>query len=176
MRLYTRHDHDTRRERDAPEIARADLAETALELHAQGEADLAAFPWFEPPPAAALAAADELLVPLGRRMLRFPAHPRQARLLCEAEDQGVAREGALVAALLSARELRVERRGPGAAARIAADSDLIEDLDAMLTSLASTATSSSASITTLDGARVPLPPPANTISALRARRRPTRSG
>ncbi len=148
VRLYTRHDHDTRRERDAPEIARADLAETALELHAQGEADLAAFPWFEPPPAAALAAADELLVrlgavdgrgqvsPLGRRMLRFPAHPRQARLLCEAEEQGVAREGALVAALLSARELRVERRGPGAAARIAADSDLIEDLDAMLTARA----------------------------------------
>ncbi|HVV85420.1 MAG TPA: helicase-related protein, partial [Kofleriaceae bacterium] len=101
LRLYTRHDHDTRRERDAPEIARTDLAEAALELHAQGEADLAAFPWFEAPPAAALAAADELLVrlravdargavtPLGRRMLRFPAHPRQARLLVEAEDQGV---------------------------------------------------------------------------------------
>ena len=144
VRLYTKHDHDTRRERDAPEIARADLAEAALELHAQGEADLAAFPWFEAPPAASVTAADELLrrlgavdatgrvSALGRRMLRFPAHPRQARLLVEAEDQGVAREGALLAALLAARELRVERRGPGAAARIAADSDLIEDLDAIL--------------------------------------------
>ncbi len=144
VRLYTRHDHDTRRERDAPEIARADLAEAALELHAAGEADLTAFPWFEAPPTAALAAADELLVRLGavdgaghvtargRRMLRFPAHPRQARLLVEAEDQGVAREGALVAALLAARELRVERRGPGAVAKIAADSDLLEDKDALL--------------------------------------------
>ncbi len=144
LRLYTRHDHDTRRERDAPEIARADLAEAALELHAAGFAALADFPWFEAPPGAASAAADELLRRLGavdergavtatgRRMLRFPAHPRQARLLVEAERRGVAREGAVLAALLGARELRSERRGPGAAARIAADSDLIEDLDALL--------------------------------------------
>ena len=144
LRLYTKHDHDTRRERDAPEVARADLAEAALELHAAGFARLADFPWFEAPPPAAADAADELLgrlgavdargavTALGRRMLRFPAHPRQARLLVEAERKGVAREGAILAALLGARELRVERRGPGAAARIAADSDLIEDLDALL--------------------------------------------
>ncbi len=144
VRLYTKHDHDTRRERDAPEVARADLAEAALELHAAGFARLTEFPWFEAPPPAAAEAADELLRRLGavdehgvvtatgRRMLRFPAHPRQARLLVEAERRGVAREGAVVAALLGARELRVERRGPGAAARIAADSDLIEDLDALL--------------------------------------------
>ncbi len=144
VRLYTKHDLDTRRERDAPEVARADLAEAALELHAAGFARLADFPWFEAPPPAATAAADELLrrlgaiddagavTPVGRRMLRFPAHPRQARLLVAAEDRGVASEGALCAALLGARELRLERRGPGAAARIAGDSDLIEDLDAML--------------------------------------------
>lgn len=144
LRLYTRHDFDTRRPRDAPEIARADLAEAALELHAAGFARLTDVPWFEAPPAAATAAADELLVrlgaidaagavtPLGRRMLRFPAHPRQARLLIEAEARGVAREGAIVAALLGARELRLERRGPRGAARLAADSDLIEDLEALL--------------------------------------------
>ena len=144
LRLYTRHDHDTRRERDAAEVARADMAEAALELHAAGFARLADFPWFEPPPQASTDAADELLLrlgavddqgavtALGRRMLRFPAHPRQARLLVETERRGVAREGAVLAALLGARELRVERRGPGAAARIAADSDLIEDLDALL--------------------------------------------
>lgn len=148
LRLYTRHDFDTRRAREAPEIARADLAEAALELHAQGFARLAEVPWFEAPPPAAVAAAEELLLrlgavdaagavtPLGQRMLRFPAHPRQARLLVEAEARGVEREGALVAALLGARELRLEKRGPRAAARIAADSDLIEDLDAMLTARA----------------------------------------
>lgn len=144
LRLYTRHDFDTRRAREAPEIARADLAEAALELHAQGFARLADVPWFEAPPPVALAAAEDLLLRLGavdaagavtglgRRMLRFPAHPRQARLLVEAEDRGVEREGALVAALLGARELRLDKRGPRGAARIAADSDLVEDLDAML--------------------------------------------
>ena len=145
LRLYSRHDHDTRREYDAPEVLRADLAETALELHATGVARLADFGWFEAPPPAALAAADELLVrlgaideagavtELGRRMLRFPAHPRQARVIVEAERRGVAADGAALAALLGARELRLERRGRGthAHARIAADSDLIEDLDAL---------------------------------------------
>ena len=144
LRLYTKHDYDTRRPRDLPEIARADLTEAALELHAAGFARLTEVPWFEAPPAAAMAAADELLArlgaidgagavtALGRRLLRYPAHPRQARLLVEAEARGVAREGAIVAALLGARELRLERRGPRGVARIAADSDLIEDLDAML--------------------------------------------
>jgi ATP-dependent helicase HrpB len=144
LRLYTKHDYDTRRPRDLPEIARADLTEAALELHAAGFARLTEVPWFEAPPAAAMAAADELLArlgaidgagavtALGRRLLRYPAHPRQARLLVEAEARGVAREGAIVAALLGARELRLERRGPRGLARIAADSDLIEDLDAML--------------------------------------------
>ncbi len=144
LRLYTRHDFDTRRAREAPEIARADLAEAALELHAAGFAHLTDVPWFEAPPAAAAAAADELLArlgaidaagavtALGQRMLRFPAHPRQARLLIEAEARGVEREGAIVAALLGARELRLDKRGPRATARIAADSDLIEDLDALL--------------------------------------------
>ena len=44
LRLYTRHDFDTRRAREAPEIMRADLAEAALELHAAGFARLTAKP------------------------------------------------------------------------------------------------------------------------------------
>jgi ATP-dependent helicase HrpB len=150
LRLYTRHDHDIRRPFDAPEVARADLAEAALELHAAGVARLGDFGWFEPPPEAATAAADELLLRLGaidargamtaigQRMLRFPAHPRQARLIVEAEDRGVASEGAALAALLGARELRVERRlggdrGPGRReARMSSPSDLLDDLDALL--------------------------------------------
>jgi ATP-dependent helicase HrpB len=147
IRLYTRHDHDTRRPHDPPEVARADLAEAALELHAAGVAPTAADAWFEAPPEAALRAAEELLARLGsidergaltatgRRMLRFPAHPRQARILVEAERRGVAREGAVIAAALGARELRLERRalreGRGAA-RVASTSDLIDDLDAIL--------------------------------------------
>nr|MDQ3366619.1 ATP-dependent helicase HrpB [Myxococcota bacterium] len=70
--------------------------------------------------------------PLGRRMLRFPVHPRLGRIVCEAETRGVSQEAAVIAALLGARELRLERRGPQGAAKISAPSDLIEDLDALL--------------------------------------------
>ena len=39
-------------------------------------------------------------------MLRFALHPRQARLLVEAERRGVAKEGAILAALVGERDLR----------------------------------------------------------------------
>ncbi|HEX4450626.1 MAG TPA: ATP-dependent helicase HrpB [Kofleriaceae bacterium] len=141
IRLYTKHDHDTRRAFDAPEIARADLAGAALELHGAGIAGVTALRWFEPPPPRAAEVAEELLgrlgavdrgaiTPLGRRMLRFPAHPRVARLLCEAEGRGVAREACVIAATLGARELRNDRRGPQRSAKLSSPSDLIDDLDA----------------------------------------------
>ena len=141
IRLYTKHDHDTRRAFEAPEIARADLAAVALELHGSGLA-MSALRWFEAPPQSAADAAEALLrrlgaldskiTELGRRMLRFPAHPRVARLLCEAERRGVAREACVIAGLLGARELRLDRRGPGAQAKLSSPSDLIDDLDAFL--------------------------------------------
>nr|HEX4313824.1 ATP-dependent helicase HrpB [Kofleriaceae bacterium] len=159
VRLYTRGDFESRRAFDVPEIARADLAGVALELRALGVRGFADVRWLDAPPGAAVAAADELLARLGaltatgvqvagpggggaaagaaltevgRRMLRFPAHPRVARLMCEAEVRGVAPEASVVAALLGARELRMERRGPHGAARIASSSDVIDDLDALL--------------------------------------------
>jgi ATP-dependent helicase HrpB len=145
VRLYTKHDFDGRRAFDTPEILRADLAGMVLELHALGLAGTGELAWLDAPPAAAVAAAGELLdrlgglapggralSELGRRMVRFPAHPRVARLLCEAEARGVARDGAIVAALLGARELRVERRGNQGKAQLTSRSDLLDDLDALL--------------------------------------------
>ncbi|MGE0867371.1 MAG: ATP-dependent helicase HrpB [Kofleriaceae bacterium] len=143
LRLYTRHDHDHRRAFELPEVSRTDLAGAALELHGAGIGGLDALRWYEPPPDAARTAADELLArlgavaagaitSLGQRMLRFPVHPRLGRLLCEAERRGAGAEACVIAALAGARELRLERRGPGSGARIAAASDLIEDLDALL--------------------------------------------
>jgi ATP-dependent helicase HrpB len=149
VRLYTKHDHDLRRAFDAPEVARADLAGVVLELAGAGIRidDIA---WLDPPPAQAVAAATRLverlggidaagaITPLGRRMLRFPAHPRAARVIAEAEERGVGREGAVIAALLGARELRLQRLGgakafgPGAGPRLASPSDLIDDLDVLL--------------------------------------------
>ncbi len=182
VRLYTKHDHDTRRAFEVPEIARTDLAGAALELYGAGLSGpgglggLGSLRWFEPPPAAAATAAEELVVrlgaverrtmtaakspgspagvpagpgaasvgstseakppvgsitALGRRMLRFPVHPRLARIICEAEDRGVAEPACAIAALLGARELRLERRGPRAEARLASPSDLIDDMDAL---------------------------------------------
>lgn len=145
LRLYTKHDHDGRRAFDVPEIGRSDLAGPALELHGAGLRSMRDLRWFEAPPEAAVVAAEELLqqlgatdpkngaiTELGRRMLRFPAHPRVARILCEAEGRGVAEEACLAAALLGSRPLRNERRGPGAQAKIASDSDVLDDVDAML--------------------------------------------
>jgi ATP-dependent helicase HrpB len=141
VRLFTKHDHDQRRAFELPEIARSDLSGIALELHGAG-LSIEALRWFETPPPTAAQAGESLLVrlgavvdgkitPLGRRMLRFPVHPRVARLLCEAEGRGVAREACIVAGLLGARELRLERRGR-AEAKLSSPSDLIDDLDIML--------------------------------------------
>jgi ATP-dependent helicase HrpB len=133
LRLYTRHDFDLRRRYDLPEIARTDLCETVLALHAAGVSDPAGFPWFEAPPAAALQAAQELLArlgavegeagaarlsELGRRMLSFPVHPRLARLICEGERRGAAEGACLAAALIAERDIRERSRasfGGGAA-------------------------------------------------------------
>ncbi|HEY7725291.1 MAG TPA: ATP-dependent helicase C-terminal domain-containing protein, partial [Anaeromyxobacteraceae bacterium] len=115
IRLYTRADHDARPERDAPEIARGDLAEPLLLLAAAGVEGLE---WLEPPPPAAAEAARTLLrrlgavdaagaaTELGRRMAGLPLHPRLARLALEAAARGAPRQGALVAALAGERDLR----------------------------------------------------------------------
>jgi ATP-dependent helicase HrpB len=95
VRLFPRHDFESRRPYEIPEIARLDLCEAVLTLAALGVTAPERFCWFEPPGASALDAASDLLrrldaidgqgglTPTGRRMLRFPAHPRLARLLVE---------------------------------------------------------------------------------------------
>ena len=70
IRLYTKHDHDTRRAFEAPEIGRADLAGAALELHGAGVAGFGALRWFEAPPATAADAAETLLASARRARAR----------------------------------------------------------------------------------------------------------
>lgn len=119
IRLYTRLDFDARPEHDAPEIHRVDLSQTILELRAAGVSRLE---WLDEPKNQALSAAETLLnrlgavdasfalTPIGRRMLAFPLHPRQARLLVEAERRGVEHDGALLAALIGERDVRVSSK------------------------------------------------------------------
>jgi ATP-dependent helicase HrpB len=143
LRLYTKADHDARPEHDTPEILRVDLAQTLLELRAAGTHDLA---WLDAPKAEAVTAAESLLFRLdaidargvitetGRVMLGFPLHPRQARLLVEADRRGVGEEGCVLAALVGERDLRTSTKtsfqGGGRAHDIATErSDLLALLD-----------------------------------------------
>src|SRR5262249_9865700 len=84
LRLYTAQDFNARPDHDVAEVYRADLAETALELHAAGVAGLNRVDWVEAHPQSPVEAAESLLAGLGaidargavtaacRRMLRFP--------------------------------------------------------------------------------------------------------
>jgi ATP-dependent helicase HrpB len=136
LRLYTRHDHDARPAHDLPEILREDLSETFLALASLGAAE--GLEWLEPPPAPAAEAARTLLSRLGatdgrgaltdrgRRMLRYPLHPRLARLVVEAAARGAGGAGATLAAILGERDLRDRRLLEGGALPATGPSDLLE--------------------------------------------------
>ncbi|MBL9037500.1 MAG: ATP-dependent helicase HrpB [Archangium sp.] len=125
IRLYTRGDYEGRPATDVPEIRRLDFTESALSLRALGVTDVSTFPFFEAPAASAVSAADALLhrlgaidrggalTPLGQRMATTPLHPRLAKLLLDAEQRGVGDDGAIIAALLGERDIRLETRSGG---------------------------------------------------------------
>jgi ATP-dependent helicase HrpB len=117
------------------EIMQADLAPLVLELANWGVASAGGLQWLDPPPTAHWAQAVDLLQQLGavdaggritatgRRMARFPAHPRLAHVLAAAADpadQGLASD---VAALMSERDPMRRGRDMGA--------DLRDRLDAL---------------------------------------------
>jgi len=113
IRLYSKGDFEGRAPYELPEIQRADLARTLLELHALGVREAAGFEWFEAPTLAGLQAADELLYRLGalsedgaltsvgEELVSLPLHPRLGRLCVEGMKRGILGEAARVAAFLS---------------------------------------------------------------------------
>ena len=147
LRLYTRGDFETRLEHDLPEVARADLSEALLSLHGAGVRSPGELAWLTPPPAPSLQAAEQLLrdlgavstegelTAIGRRLLDFPLHPRQARIVVEGERRGVARDACALAALLGERDIRRDLRtdfggrGPSGAHMQSGPSDLLELLE-----------------------------------------------
>ena len=126
VRLWTEREHGQRPAQELPEVRRLDLSEVVLTLKASGVDDVAGFPWLEAPEPRALERAEELLADLGaiegaaadgaegaarggritevgRRMLRFPVHPRYARMFLAAQERGCVRPVALMAALTQGR-------------------------------------------------------------------------
>ncbi len=145
LRLYTEQDFNARADHETAEVHRLDLTEAALELHSAGIADLNSFGWFEAPPVAAIESADNLLrklvaidgqgslTAIGKQMLRYPLHPRQSRMLVEAESRGVFDEACVIAALIGERDIVASemfsgRRTP-TIAKHHSPSDLLDRLD-----------------------------------------------
>ena len=100
-----------------PEIAEADLIPLALELASWGTRDPNALRWLDPPPAAMLASARDVLeklgaldsdgriTPHGREMASIGVHPRFAHMLLRARGMGRLPLAADLAALLGERDL-----------------------------------------------------------------------
>jgi ATP-dependent helicase HrpB len=115
IRLWSEALHRGLALQDRPEILEAELSGLALDCAAWGAAP-AELPFLDAPPAGALAAARALLADLdaldaegritamGRGMARMGTHPRLARMLLAAADDGEAALAADLAALLEERD------------------------------------------------------------------------
>ncbi len=121
-----------------PEIVEADLIPLALELASWGVRDAGGLRWLDPPPAAMLASARDVLQRLGaldndgritahgREMAGIGVHPRFAHMLLRARGMGRLALAADLAALLSERDLL---RGAGTGA--ARDADIRTRIEIM---------------------------------------------
>ncbi len=118
VRLWAERDQIHRAESELPEIQRLELSEAVLALHVASDKARLKIDWFERPAEAALKRAESLLrdlgaissdeaklTAIGMKMSAFPTHPRFARMLLAASDNGCVREAALCAALAQGREI-----------------------------------------------------------------------
>ena len=106
-----------------PEILHADLAPLALELACWGSVDAGGLAWIDPPPAAPLAQARDLLQRLGaigtdgritahgRELAALGMHPRLGHMLVKSKDIGAVHLACDLAAVLSERDILRSQAG-----------------------------------------------------------------
>lgn len=100
IRLWSESSHGARAAFDSAEINSADLCSLVLEVARWGVSDPSRLRWLDSPPTGPWQQAVGLLqrlgaldqssrvTALGERMAALPAHPRLARMLCAASDDG----------------------------------------------------------------------------------------
>jgi ATP-dependent helicase HrpB len=144
VRLWAEHSHRARPEQTEPEIRRVDLAGAVLHLLSLGESDPDRFPWLEPPRAATVEQALDLLrrlgalddrgvTALGQTLARLPVQPRLGRMLVEGHRLRQPERAALAAALLAERDPFA--RGPNAPPKLGPSrptpSDVLDRVEAL---------------------------------------------
>jgi ATP-dependent helicase HrpB len=116
-RLWTKQEERYLLRETVPEILAADLTGLVLELALWGVKDPAELAWLNPPPAAAIQQARQLLTELGaldasngitqhgKRMAAAGIHPRLAHMIVKATELGWGSLACKLAAVLTGREL-----------------------------------------------------------------------
>ena len=117
LRMWTAAEQAALAPDDVPELRRLDLAPVLLSVMLFSPGDPRRFAFFEAPETGALEAALELLrmlgaaaargfalTAMGKRLASMPVHPRVGAVLDFARRQGLAADGAMLAALLAERD------------------------------------------------------------------------
>ncbi|MBF5082794.1 ATP-dependent RNA helicase HrpA [Quadrisphaera sp. INWT6] len=126
IRLYSERDLEARPRFTQPEVQRTSLASVILQMASLGLGAVEDFPFLDAPdrrqvrdglallhelsaiddPAAAPAGASPRLTEIGRRLAQVPADPRFARMLLQADVEGVVPELLVLVASLSVQDVR----------------------------------------------------------------------
>ncbi|EXG79112.1 ATP-dependent RNA helicase HrpA [Cryptosporangium arvum] len=124
IRLYTEADFESRPEFTDPEILRTNLASVILQMANLGLGDIAGFPFVEPPDKRNITDGIQLLSELGalqtakaqvdgvqltavgKQLAQIPIDPRLARMVLEADKNGVVPEVLVITAALSIQDPR----------------------------------------------------------------------